>query len=117
MGQLDDCRKNSAKSRQSRAALKMGLRTGTVSLEAALRPRVEDVGAMPTYELIKALPKIGNARLAILNSWAIIHRINLFLPIVVLTERQRRWLLTACYTVVKEEEHGNRSLDQRATGT
>lgn len=95
-------------SRTARAELKRCLIDGDLSLSAALRTPVTVIGDMPVYELIKALPYIGNPRLALLNDKAIEARINLFLPIVVLTERQRKWL---CYHL---EDDGYGRMDQRS---
>src|SRR6266496_2496842 len=89
-----DSIKQARDSRSMRAYFKDRVRSGDLSLSAALRLEVGFIGDMPTYELLKALPYIGNPRLAILNDKAMKAGVNLFLPVVVLTERQRKWL---CY--------------------
>ena len=87
--------------RRARRGVKTDLRTGTLSLTAALRSPVALIGDLPTYELLLAVPQLSHARLAILNSYAIEARVNLCLPVVVLTERQRTWIVAACDTIAR----------------
>jgi hypothetical protein len=88
-------------SKRARAAVKRDVKDGSLSLAAALRQPMERLGDMPTYELLLSVPRLSRGRLAIINDYAMIDHINLCLPVVVLTERQRDWIVAVsrqvCY--------------------
>jgi|SRR6266576_3165101 len=90
--------------RQGRAGVRRGVRSGSISLAAGLRSPVALIGDMATYELLLCVPKMGLGRLAILNQSAMAARVNLCLPVVVLTERQRLWIERACDSIVRTNE-------------
>jgi hypothetical protein len=62
------------------------------------------IGDMPVYDLLLYVPQFGPARLAILNSEAMKVGVNVCLPVVTLTERQRAWLVAACGTIARGVE-------------
>lgn len=80
--------------KKKRALVKRGLKEGRVSLRWVLTERPECCWEMPVYELVRALPGVGPARMAVLNDDAMKARVNLFLPVLALGPRERAWLVT-----------------------
>lgn len=90
--------------RRQRAEIKRRIKSRDLSLAAALRLPISTIGDMAVYELLLSCPQFGHPRLAILNSYAILEGVNLFLPVVTLTERQRLWIVAGCATVARGVE-------------
>lgn len=101
MGSLAEARSLSTVARKKRAQVKSDLKSGHYTLEVALGLPAQLIGNLPVYELLKVMPGIGPTRLSSIGNRAIDAGVNLFLPVVALTTRQRAWLVRTCYNVTE----------------
>lgn len=79
--------------RQARAALRHEVRTGMKTIAEVLTDPPRDLWEVPTYRILGWAPGVGPDRLAVLNQEAIRAEVNLLMPVIVLTSRERSWLV------------------------
>lgn len=93
MARVDDIRGDAIRVRRARASIRHELKQGRILPADVLRKPPRVIWEVPTYRVLLWVPRLGPDRLALLNDDAILARVNLAMPIVTLTAREREWLV------------------------
>lgn len=72
------------------------LRRGDLTVYEVLRDRPDCILDMPVHRVISAARGIGVMRMIAIADEASVARVNLFVPVVALSARQRAWVASRC---------------------
>lgn len=81
------------KTKLARMQLKLSLSSGRTTIAEVLSSVPECAREMPLHELISAVGGVGPARLVSINHDAMSHRVNLFLPVVAVSQTAKKWVV------------------------